>query len=508
VAIVFISSTGRDLAEYREAAIAVCNRLGLIPDAMEYFEAMGFGATEGSKRKLDRADVYVGILAHRYGYIEMGMELSVTEAEFIYAGDRGLERLCFLVDPRYPWPPDFVDYENYSKVRAFKSRVDRALIRSEFTTVDDFRVKLMHSLVEWQQRNQNETAIVASTPERATQLAMAAPRPRLLIGRDLQVAELKRRLGVFGNEHQDLTIIRGWPGVGKTTLVASIAYDPEVKDAFRDGLLWASVGQVADTRAILATWSATLDVRQDSNASLDRLIRVARSALRDRQMLLIVDDVWQSNDAIPFKQVCGKSCSLLITTRFTRVARELASTPEEIYRLDVLSPDASFELARWIAPTVVRQYPDEIRLLLNHIEHLPLAIRVAGRLLESEAYLGQSVIPLMNELGDSHRLLAEIAPDDRFDPNLGTTPTISLLLKRSTDSLGDAERHRFAMLGAFAPKPATFDLEAVKFVWEVIDPMPSIRQLVDRGLLEPIPADGRFQMHAVMVMHAQSLLES
>ncbi len=42
---VFLSSTGRDLQEYRAAAIAVCNELGLVPMAMEFWESMGVGAT-------------------------------------------------------------------------------------------------------------------------------------------------------------------------------------------------------------------------------------------------------------------------------------------------------------------------------------------------------------------------------------------------------------------------------------------------------------------------------
>ena len=45
---VFISSTGKDLTAYRQAAIEVCLRLGgLSPIAMEFFEAMGKGARRG-----------------------------------------------------------------------------------------------------------------------------------------------------------------------------------------------------------------------------------------------------------------------------------------------------------------------------------------------------------------------------------------------------------------------------------------------------------------------------
>ena len=41
-------------------------------------------------------------------------------------------------------------------------------------------------------------------------------------------------------------------------------------------------------------------------------------------------------------------------------------------------------------------------------------------------------------------------------------------------------------------------------VWDVDDPLPTIRTLVRRGLLEPI-GDRRFQMHALLVLHANSL---
>ena len=236
-------------------------------------------------------------------------------------------------------------------------------------------------------------------------------------------------------------------------------------------------------------------------------IGLLRDALQNKRMLLIIDDVWQSVDAIPFKHIAGPLCSVILTTRFGEVARDLARTPDDIYRLGVLSPNGATELLQRLAPTVSRDFADDVRLLVADIEYLPLAIRVAGRLLEAEADLGGNVGLLMKELRESHRLLEELAPDDRFDAGTGTTPTINLLLSRSTDRLDDVTRNRFAMLGAFAPKPATFDHRAIQFVWEIEDPMPVVRRLVDHGLLEPLPGEGRFQMHALLVMHARRLLE-
>src|SRR5438045_9492994 len=99
---VFLSSTGRDLGDYRAAAIAVCNELGLIPVAMEFWESLGRGATAISLTKLDDCDVFVGFFAHRYGYVEDGDDRSVTEREFDHAAGK-MDRLCFVMSADHPW---------------------------------------------------------------------------------------------------------------------------------------------------------------------------------------------------------------------------------------------------------------------------------------------------------------------------------------------------------------------------------------------------------------------
>jgi hypothetical protein len=142
---VFISSTGLDLKDYREAARDICLGLQLYPDMMEYFEAMGLGATAGSKKKLEQADLYVGIFAHRYGYIEQGYDRSVTEIEFDYAEERNIERLCFVIDPAHPWPPNAWDAEHNEQMKAFKKRVE-TLIRGQFTTKDSLKALLTQAL--------------------------------------------------------------------------------------------------------------------------------------------------------------------------------------------------------------------------------------------------------------------------------------------------------------------------------------------------------------------------
>lgn len=336
----------------------------------------------------------------------------------------------------------------------------------------------------------------------------APPRPSLMIGRDDDIQALKERLGMTESRLsvQVLTAIKGWPGVGKTTIASALAHDTEIASRFPDGVLWISLGQEPNILSEMAAWGRALGTEEILKAkSVEEAQALLAGLLRDKRMLLIIDDVWRAEDAVPFK-VGGAGCATLITTRLDGVANALAPVAENIYRLKVLKDEDALELLKQLAPSVIGQHPNECLVLVHELEGLPLALQVAGRLLNTEANYGFGVVELIEELRDGAKLLEATAPADRADLVNETTPTIAALLQKSLDRLDEASRDCYAYLGVFAPKPATFDLEAMKFVWQVEDPKPTIKILVDRGLLEFVPELGRYQMHALLVMLAKSLL--
>lgn len=501
----FISSTSRDLAAYRQKAIEICQRFDVHAIAMEYFEAMSAGATEGSLRKIDEADLYVGIFAHRYGYIEPGYEKAVTELELDRAIELALDRLCFLVDPTYPWPPEAIDYENHLKLEALKRRIERFHIRALFTSVDDFAVKFTQALVHWMHSKGHAAAQTRlSTPSQ--RVILAPPRPALLVGRETDLEKLKNRLQ-DSEKGSNLTILRGWPGVGKTTLITSLVYDDSLEPHFPDGVLWASVGQSPTLYGELKIWANVLG-REDIGTSLQDAVKNLKPLLAKKRFLLIIDDVWQASDVGYFRELAGSQCALLVTTRADGVARAISNSADDVYYLDRLSDVQSVEFLQRLAPAVVAAYPHEAHDLMRDIEGLPLAIRVIGRLLADEDRLKGNVSQLILDLHTGSALLREQAPSDRFDRETGGIPSLSMLLSQSTERLVPELRLNFAKLGAFAPKPATFDLDAMRSIWRVDDPMPVVRTLVDRGLLEPLPSIARYQMHSLLVMHANELLNN
>lgn len=337
----------------------------------------------------------------------------------------------------------------------------------------------------------------------------APPLPALVVGREDDLHNLKARLGITGEgpvSTQVLTAIRGWPGIGKTTIAAVLAHDAEIIAAFPDGVLWTSLGPNPSLFSELATWGRALGTDDLLRAkTLEEATAQLTALLRNKRMLLIVDDVWQPEHAVPFK-VGGRGCATLVTTRVNSVAQALAPTANDIYRLPVLTDDKALELLEKLAPSVVANYRDQCLVLAEELEGLPLALQVAGHMLNVEASYGFGVIDLLAELREGAKLLEAQAPADRTDLANETTPTIAVLLQRSTERLDDLTRDCYAYLGVFAPKPATFDLAAMKAVWQIEDPRPIARTLVDRGLLEFVQEMGRYQMHALLVMHAKSLL--
>ncbi|MDO9300244.1 MAG: TIR domain-containing protein [Anaerolineales bacterium] len=333
--------------------------------------------------------------------------------------------------------------------------------------------------------------------------------PTLVVGRDTEISELKKHL--FSSRParkkvQSITIIRGWPGVGKTTLAAKFAHEPEIADYFPDGVLWTSLGSAPNIESQLTKWARSVGIDKRANyKDIEELSGLIASLIRNKHVLLIIDDVWQEKHALPFL-IGGRTCATLITTRIKKVADALAPTPNDILKLRVLRESDALKLLNFLSPLVVKKYPRESLELVKALEGLPLAIQVAGRLLNAEANLGWGVKDLLKELReDSRQIMESDIPADTRSLLSETAPTVAALLRRSTDHLEPLIRDRYAFLGSFASRPATFSLEDMIAIWQISDPKPTVRILIQRGLLEAV-GKSRFQIHALLVAHARSLL--
>ncbi|MBL8189152.1 MAG: hypothetical protein JNK38_14175, partial [Acidobacteria bacterium] len=255
--------------------------------------------------------------------------------------------------------------------------------------------------------------------------------PEIFLGREEDMDELKARIGIYqaGKETgplQVLTAVRGWPGIGKTALATVFADDEDVRTAFPDGVLWASMGPDPKLIQEMAAWGRALGTDDILRApTLKEATTRLSGLLRQKRLLMVVDDVWEVEHVAPFAQARGNDCALLVTTRLPLVANGLSVPAQAIYNLPALNEERALELLGRLAPAVLSAHPDECRQLVNAIECLPLALHVAGRLLKAEAELGWGVSELMKELQTGKALIEAKAGANLMDLEQETIPSVA-----------------------------------------------------------------------------------
>ena len=334
-------------------------------------------------------------------------------------------------------------------------------------------------------------------------------RPDLFVGRDEAMAHLRARLAGDGEGRgpggpQVLTAVRGWPGVGKTTLAQALAHDPAVRQALPDGVLWAALGPHPDVMGELLKWGRALGMAEalaecpTAGECSDRL----RARLRDARALLLVDDVWDADEGRIF-DVGGAGCRALFTTRLERVARALAPRRADRYCLGTLNDGAARALLAELAPAAVDAHPEKVSALVRAADGLPLALKLAGKALAADP--GWGLEGLLAALKTREGRLALKSDEAHAGLPDGVPHSVGAIFGLSIDRLEPETRARFALLGAMAPRPATFDLPAAAALWGVGEPeaQAALRTLWDHGLVE-VDA-GRVQIHATLADYAAGL---
>ncbi len=384
------------------------------------------------------------------------------------------------------------------------------LLTEELAMVDaDFRAKV-DFLANYRRNERLPISAVPALDDRNPKAIFQIPAmpPQGIVGRE---EDLDRIIESFelsgGGAHEaGLLALRGMGGIGKTTLAIGLAHRAAIQSHFRDGILWVSLGPKPTVRLLLDAWGRALGLdlqpERDETACQNRLLQ----ELHDRQMLLIVDDVWETIPGSYFK-VGGDRCRTLFTTRDASVANDLV-TRERTLRLDVLNPDAALELLARLAPDIENVEPLIPARLCEKLEFLPLAITLAGRLLANESDVPHRIQSLLAELIERRQARLQLQQaEGRKGLDEESPVSLQAILGMSVERLEAADQERFAMLSLFGGEPLTWEVNAVSDVWEcsVPEAETTLSRLAQRGLIEP--RGDRFWMHALLADYASELME-
>ena len=354
---------------------------------------------------------------------------------------------------------------------------------------------------------ENAETISQKTQTFSTSVTNAPPSPNPFIGRERDIVKLWNMLGDRSSCEKQAVALFGKIGVGKSTFLAHLAWEEKIRRKFRDGVYWAALGQnEIAVPSMLREWCRLADVDSAGLLPPNMAARLGEKFI-GRQILLLVDDVWRASDLGEVQRLLHPTVQLVFTSRLPGVAHEVS--PASTYSLETLEGSAGVELLRYFAGEAVDAHPEKCLELVHALDGLPLALHVAGRLLATRQRLGLGVETLIESLRDGAIILEKNLPPNMqpFIEEANKNSTVAELVRRSVDYLPPQARRCFFCLGAMAPKPATFNLEAIRDVWFfVTDPLPVLSVLVDSGFLEPL-SNNRFQMHAMLVAYAKWRLE-
>jgi tetratricopeptide (TPR) repeat protein len=165
---VIISSTAFDLPKHRKEAEDACLRQSMFPTMMERLPASDAEAISASLKLVDEADIYVGVFAHRYGYVPKEnnpQQISITEMEYNRAVERKIPRLIFVMDKAHPITFDDVEMgEGAAKLKTFKERLQTENIVNYFNSPADLRAHVINSLSQHRERDLNTFHYVSDIP--------------------------------------------------------------------------------------------------------------------------------------------------------------------------------------------------------------------------------------------------------------------------------------------------------------------------------------------------------
>ncbi|NEO43758.1 MAG: hypothetical protein F6K55_06305 [Moorea sp. SIO4A3] len=169
-----------------------------------------------------------------------------------------------------------------------------------------------------------------------------------------------------------VSAIYGLGGIGKSTLAAALAHDPEVQTHFADGILWATLGQQPDLLSFLSSWIQALGDHDYKPTNTNAASRHLQTLLFDKATLLVVDDAWNPDHVQPFR-IGGAKCRVLVTTREAQIVG--ASR----YDLDVMSPSQALALLEDYGGSKLKGSDrKQAQALATTVGYLPLALELAA----------------------------------------------------------------------------------------------------------------------------------
>jgi tetratricopeptide (TPR) repeat protein len=200
-----------------------------------------------------------------------------------------------------------------------------------------------------------------------------SPNPeKLHLLRDMFLAD-RFKPGIQSGVHRILGL-HGMSGAGKSLLASALAMDYQVRRAHGDGIFWIPLGPKPDLAVRQQNLAYLLEGRPISFRDIQEGRLYLSALLQSKEILLILDDVWES-EAIEAFDCLGPRCRMLITTQDRGLITHMIG---QEFPVLLPSPLEARALLARCAGCGEDLLPPEADLILRKCEYLPLAVSICG----------------------------------------------------------------------------------------------------------------------------------
>lgn len=277
----------------------------------------------------------------------------------------------------------------------------------------------------------------------------------------------------------------GMGGVGKSTLATHLAH--AARGNFPDGVLWVHMVQ-AEPLDILQSWAQLYGFDFRSLTDVENRAAAVRGMWGDKRVLLVLDDVRDLERLRPLLPGSA-TCGVLVTTR----DRDLAALINaRVVDLRELAADHSLALlSELLGGERVQRELDAARAIAHTIEHLPLALEIAARLLARSPW--RTLSEMAARLADAARRLDRLAIKD---------VSVRTAFDVSWQSLPHDLRRLFALLGLFQARSFSGAAMAAAVDLPLDEAEEKLLELVNLSLLR-VEGAQRFCQHPLLADFAR-----
>ena len=284
-------------------------------------------------------------------------------------------------------------------------------------------------------RLQNELEATSTTPS-----IIPFSQNLQFVGRESQLAELEATL--FGSKQTTMIAITGAGGTGKSQLALELAYRTKSKNK-SCSVFWIDAGDIDSLHQAFSSISQKLDVPgwDDEKVDIKQLVKLHLSRESARPWLLIfdnVDDVNLGSTGLSTPQTANlidylpqsELGSIIFTTTKSAIAKTLAL--QNIIELREMTPDSAQSLlGNYLITSVLASEKQEMKLLLEELSYLPLAIIQAAAYINiKNITLKDYRLQLAKQIEEALELSSELSggkPQDR-ERKSPITATLLILL--------------------------------------------------------------------------------